>query len=465
MESRIAPQQKRLQNLKRHPKLSIQPQNARRQQDRDQRPQLSLSTMAHRGRGGNAGRSSETEGDEGRGHGQTHASGDVRSAVTRAQKQRQVVVEHKSRAAMDSNHKKLLEDFRASVTEEQFEKALYTAHLLFRHVFGRDTAAMQARALSGDTKVHEKLDNIAAALHRLETNTKETTEHTKTWAEVARKAARTSTPAAVTQTTVGGAYSIPKKAMRELIVSPGEGSPLAEQRIPDIVAQVNGKTSEVGGAVAARKLAKSGDIIITFEEQQWGWYNDEKNESWVKDAFGPNAELRRKTYAVLAKGMDRNALTKYDLREGDLIRDLATHNNVKVARVRRREPRAGADSAPPSKTVQLLLEVHSVEEAILLVDRGLVIQCQIFPCERFEGEAKATQCYKCRKWGYKAKFCTNSLMCMICGNPAHTNDESVRAREAACPVRTRPQEFKPSCLNCGKQHPAFSLECTVAKEE
>src|SRR3982074_3174309 len=112
--------QKRLQNLKRHPKLSIQPQNARRQQDRDQRPQLSLSTMAHRGRGGDAGRSSETEGDEGRGHGQTHASGDVRSAVTRTQKKRQVVVEHKSRAATDSNHKKLLEDFRASVTEEQF---------------------------------------------------------------------------------------------------------------------------------------------------------------------------------------------------------------------------------------------------------------------------------------------------------------------------------------------------------
>src|SRR3982074_1257212 len=113
--------------------------------------------MAHRGRRGNAGRSSEAEttrGDEGCGYGQTHTSGDVRSAVTRAQKQRQVVVEHKSRAAMDSNHKKLLEDFRASVTEEQFEKALYTAHLLFRHVFGRDTATMQARALSGDTKVH-----------------------------------------------------------------------------------------------------------------------------------------------------------------------------------------------------------------------------------------------------------------------------------------------------------------------
>jgi hypothetical protein len=126
--------------------------------------------------------------------------------------------------------------------------------------------------------------------------------------------------------------------MRELIVSPGEGSPLAEQRIPDIVAQVNGKTSEVRGAVAARKLAKSGDIIITFEEQQWGWYNDEKNESWVKDTFGPNAELRRKTYAVLAKGADRNTLTKYDLKEGDLIRDLSTHNNVKVVRVREGSP-------------------------------------------------------------------------------------------------------------------------------
>jgi hypothetical protein len=88
------------------------------------------------------------------------------------------------------------------------------------------------------------------------------------WAEVARKAAMTGTQAATTPATIGDAYSVPEKAMRELIVAPGEGSLLAEQRIPDIMAQVNGKTSEVRGAVVARKLAKSGDIIITFEEQQ-----------------------------------------------------------------------------------------------------------------------------------------------------------------------------------------------------
>jgi hypothetical protein len=141
---------------------------------------------------------------------------------------------------------------------------------------------------------------------------------------------------------------------------------------------------------------------------------------------------------VLAKGVDQNIHTKYNTNERDLIRDLEAHNNVKVARVWRRKPQARADSAPPLRTVQLLLEVHSVEKTILLVDRGMVIQCQIFPCERGKGEAKVTQCYKCGKWGHKARFSTNSLIGMVCGNLAHTNDESVRAREAACPVQTRP---------------------------
>ncbi|KAK4184953.1 hypothetical protein QBC35DRAFT_476813, partial [Podospora australis] len=97
-----------------------------------------------------------------------------------------------------------------------------------------------------------------------------------------------------------------------------------------------------------------------------------------------------------------------------------------------------------------------VEEAIRLVDRGAILRYRMYPCERFEGEARATQCYNCGKWGHRAKYCTGSATCMLCGGPAHSDSTNVQEREATCPVRTKPEEHKPRCLNCGGQHAAFT---------
>ncbi|KAK0710016.1 hypothetical protein B0T26DRAFT_755135 [Lasiosphaeria miniovina] len=66
---------------------------------------------------------------------------------------------------------------------------------------------------------------------------------------------------------------------------------------------------------------------------------------------------------------------------------------------------ANEDGLPP-KSIQLLIEVYNVEDAIRLIDQGLIIEYMHHNCERFEGEARATQCFNCGKWGRKAKFCT-----------------------------------------------------------
>jgi hypothetical protein len=150
----------------------------------------------------------------------------------------------------------------------------------------------------------------------------------------------------------------------------------------------------------------------------------------------------------------------------ELANDLSAANKVKIARVRTREPRRSATEVGRPRAMQLLIEVHAVEEANKLIDRGAIIDYSVHPCERFEGAARATICYKCGTWGHKAKFCkADEARCLLCGCGAHTQDEIARDREAQCPVRQNPNTNKPKCLNCGGPHPAFDASCRVAKEQ
>ena len=81
---------------------------------------------------------------------------------------------------------------------------------------------------------------------------------------------------------------------------------------PNIVKNVNEATPHHKGAVAAKVLPKSGDTIITFKEEEWEWYANETNEAWVLSALGPDAKIKRRTFAVLAKGIKPELLADYE---------------------------------------------------------------------------------------------------------------------------------------------------------
>ncbi|KAK4097326.1 hypothetical protein N658DRAFT_561865 [Parathielavia hyrcaniae] len=149
-----------------------------------------------------------------------------------------------------------------------------------------------------------------------------------------------------------------------------------------------------------------------------------------------------------------------------LAKDLSTASKVKVARLRAWELRRFTAEEGRPRIVHLLIEVHTVEEANKLIDRGAIVDYSVYPCERFEGAARATICYKCGTWGHKAAFCKEKeARCLICGCGAHTQDETARELEAQCPARRDPAINKPRCLNCGGAHPAFDAGCRVAKEQ
>jgi len=85
------------------------------------------------------------------------------------------------------------------------------------------------------------------------------------------------------------------------------------------------------------------------------------------------------------------------------------------------------------------------------------------PCERFEGEAKATICYNCGKWGHKAQYCISTARCLLCAGEAYSPSRNVKEREALCPTRLNLIKNRLYCINCDGRHAAFSLNCRVAK--
>ena len=107
--------------------------------------------------------------------------------------------------------------------------------------------------------------------------------------------------------------------------------------------------------------------------------------------------MRRRIYVVLAKGVDPSIAERYGEGEGndmvesldELQRQISEQSQVNIVRVRTRLPRRSNEGTAKPKSIQLLLEVHSVEEAIKLIDRGMIHNYRRYPCERFEGEARA----------------------------------------------------------------------------
>ncbi|KAK4185378.1 hypothetical protein QBC35DRAFT_454292, partial [Podospora australis] len=96
---------------------------------------------------------------------------------------------------------------------------------------------------------------------------------TRTWAEVAG-GGTTAPPLRK--------HYVPKKAFRELTIAiPGDNQQLSGRSLGEIVCGINNVTPNQQGAVAAKKLPRSGDLVITFEEDKWQWYADQANESWV----------------------------------------------------------------------------------------------------------------------------------------------------------------------------------------
>ena len=165
--------------------------------------------------------------------------------------------------------------------------------------------------------------------------------------------------------------------------------------------------------------------------------------------FGPQAEVARRTYAVIAKAVPRSLVERW--LEDELKQTIQEVNKITVTRCKAKLPREG--DRPYGS---LILEVEEVTDAQSLCERGLVVDAQIFNCEPYSGELQVTQCFKCHAYGHRAKTCTKKEKCGFCGDPQHNGGDP------ACPRR---KDRAPKCINCKGLHPAWDRSCRVALVE
>jgi hypothetical protein len=106
-------------------------------------------------------------------------------------------------------------------------------------------------------------------------------------------------------------------------------------------------------------------------------------------------------------------------------------------------------------TGRLLLELASPTQANFVLERGLILDRELFNAEMFHRECLITRCFKCYRFRHTATVYWSKLRCGYCARLDYNNG-SCPIREAGGPA---------GCLNCKSKYPAWTADCSIHKQE
>lgn len=303
------------------------------------------------------------------------------------------------------------------------------------------TAATTTIATSPRTSRTSFSDDDPVTIGQLKTILQETlqrpveaTLQRPSYASVARQ--QTTTP-------VGNFQLIPERRTRELrIRAENQTEDLARRSAVEVVAAANTalNTSDV---VATRRLP-SGDTILTFQDKipQAAL----QDHGWVQKVFGATAQLHENEYAVIAKGLPVDRITR--VTQSQLLLDLQKQIPY-IMKLKVEPPRA-----PTARFTTVILHLRSADVATRLCERGLIWEAQIFNCEPYSADLRIRRCFRCHQFGHIGRYCKNKPRCGHCAGAAHPQGE------ADCPQLYGTKK----CVNCSGPHPAWHRECPKALE-
>lgn len=247
--------------------------------------------------------------------------------------------------------------------------------------------------------------------------------------------------------------SVPARRAREVIITPGNEEPRQRQRSGlDIVRDINTELQDQS-VVAARRLP-SGDIMITFEDQQ-------KRDLWAKSpkiirAFGATARVKAREYTVIAHGIRVAAIDP--AKKDTAITSIMAQNprlqgHIEIVRLAwaRKTIKLGKRIAP------LHIGVATPEQANTLIEQGLLLDSELHDCEVFWGDCQVIQCFHCQSYKHTAKHCRNTVRCGFCAAIGHASKE--------CANQGNPDMYRCAVCKGGKKHTAWARECPVRREQ
>jgi hypothetical protein len=246
---------------------------------------------------------------------------------------------------------------------------------------------------------------------------------------------------------------VPALRAREIIIAPGNEEPQQKQRSGlDIVRDINAELCDQS-VVAARRLP-SGDVIVTFDNQQ-------KRDQWAKGpeivrAFGSTARVKAREYTVLAHGIRVAALDP--AQKDRAIKEIMAQNpklqgKVEIVRLAwaRKTIKLGKRIAP------LHIGVATSDQANILIDHGLLFDSELHDCEVFWGDCQVVQCFHCQEYKHTAKHCRNVVRCGFCAAIGHASND--------CANQGNPDMYRCAVCKGGKRHTAWARECPERKAQ
>ena len=208
---------------------------------------------------------------------------------------------------------------------------------------------------------------------------------------------------------------VPARSSREVVIqAKDQAVDLAGRTSEETVQAVN--TALGGGekAVTARRL-RSGDTVLTFRNAADQYT---KEEGWVRQAFGPTAQLSHCEFAVIAKAVPANRLKAALQDEEGLLRALKAKNTDAISKCRPLMPKD-----PHAALASMVVSVRSAEAARALCAQGLLWEARFFDCEPYSAEVKPKQCFRCYGYGHIARYCERRARCGHCAASAHEGGE------------------------------------------
>ena len=208
------------------------------------------------------------------------------------------------------------------------------------------------------------------------------------------------------------------------------------------------KAYDVTSMVKIRSFNQRGDSKIfrigVSEEDERKLRN---HDDWMKSHLRGATLARPAWYPVKLDLLDKRYANKSESEElrSDICADFSKENGVKAHKINwlgiRREGKMHG-------SVVVFLDKREEVEKILCAEEVTIGGSTVFAKE-FEAKPTPLRCYNCHGYGHRASRCSRGQRCSSCGEPGHTNCETIN----------------PKCVNCGGSHKASFPRCTTFLNE
>jgi hypothetical protein len=236
-----------------------------------------------------------------------------------------------------------------------------------------------------------------------------------------------------------------RSSCKVTIKAPGQSEDLAK-RTPVQVVEAANKAIGSESIIAARRMP-SGDTVLTFSRSADLYIG---NTTWVEKAFGAEATVKRREFAVIAKGLLATRLREYyDPEEvlKELKKRVPAINRCRIQLLRTLYRRFA----------EVVLYMNSVAAVQAICRQGVIFKAQIFNVEPYYAAAQVRRCFQCYAFSHIGRYCDRQARCGYYAATAHEGGK------ACCPEK-EPSSTK-RCVNCNGRHAVWERSYLVAKAE